>query len=176
MSDPSRPTDDVLDPSHAGPRAPAAGRATPVRPSRGTAGLALAGLCLAVAASAGWWAERQRSARCAEQAARRAVAAFEAEAALREAEAKTEAGWRLADDPDRWQAALAEAESTLQRAEVLLAGDGASLRERARAARAAAEDAARHARLLAEVERVRLDQAARASYDPGSAAAAGFAA
>jgi hypothetical protein len=86
----------------------------------------------------------------------------EVDVALAEANTFNAQGWEQKDDPDRWQATVGLESSAVQRAEGFLATGVATeeLADRVRAARAAAEEAARASRLRAELDRIRLEQAA----------------
>jgi tetratricopeptide (TPR) repeat protein len=118
-------------------------------------GAALLLALLLAAGSWAWW--RQRG-----QAARRRQTEREVAEALAEALALNRQGWEQMDDPDRWQATAGLARSAVRRAQRLLATGVATddLADRVRAAGVAAEEGARASALRAELDRIRLGQAA----------------
>jgi serine/threonine-protein kinase len=126
---------------------------------------------LALGGSAAWWYQRDRDARAAQdaaqeareaaqEAARRAETERDVTAALREATALTEQGWKQMDDPQRWRETMEVARSAVERAEQLLARPGATeeLVHQVRVARGAVDEAGRDCRFCCEVERIRLQE------------------
>jgi serine/threonine-protein kinase len=126
---------------------------------------------LALGGSAAWWYQRDRDERAAQdaaqaareaaqEAARRAETERAVTAALREATALTEQGWKQIDDPQRWRETVDVARAAVERAEQLLARREATeeLAEQVRATRTAIDEAARDCRFCCEVERIRLQE------------------
>jgi serine/threonine protein kinase/tetratricopeptide (TPR) repeat protein len=101
------------------------------------------------------WLTRQKAVRQAET--ERAVTA-----ALAQADTLVTEGDKQIEQPERWQATARLAESALERAEQLLAAGVATeaLAARVRQVRATVEAAVTDSRLLVELERIRLEQAA----------------
>jgi serine/threonine-protein kinase len=120
---------------------------------RRRAHVALAAVALALvglAGGVGWWYQSARAAAAAEQAVRRAATESTVAAALDEASVRTAEAWDLTDRPDRMRVAADLALAAVGRAEGAVATGDPSAESRARmaAARAAADDLNRHARLL----------------------------
>jgi serine/threonine protein kinase/Tfp pilus assembly protein PilF len=99
-------------------------------------------------------------------------------AALAQAETHLDAGDRLIDQPERWQATARLAQAALEKAEELLAAGvaTAALRERAERDRAAVEAALVDSGLLLELNRIRLELATtRRGRHPVAACAVSYA-
>jgi serine/threonine-protein kinase len=136
-------------------------------------------LLVTTGAAAAWWYQHDRDAHAADRAAREAQTELQVTAALHEAETLTDEGRRQIEDPERWQATAALAQSAVRRAEELLAAGAAApgLEERVAAVRADADEAVRDAQLASALNRVRLEMADRsAGPKRGTAAAEGYAA
>jgi serine/threonine-protein kinase len=113
--------------------------------------MAAAGLLLILAVGGAWWYQAQRS-------ARQLATARDVAAALSETTSRLEEGWRLTDDPYRWQDSLRLARSAWDRAEGLLQSGEPTpeLRERVQAVGAELEEADRAQNLATELEGIRL--------------------
>jgi eukaryotic-like serine/threonine-protein kinase len=132
---------------------------------RNSTGLAVAGLVLLVLGllgAGGWWWRQEQAARGIALAARQAETERTVTAALAQAETLLAEGDRQLDQPERRQSTTQLARAAQEKAEELLAAGVAAdeLTERVRQVRAAVEAAAVETRLLIELDRIRLEQAA----------------
>jgi serine/threonine protein kinase/Flp pilus assembly protein TadD len=130
--------------------------------------LAVAGMVLFVivllGAGVGWEAQRR--------AARQRETEWGVTAALARAETHLAEGDKQADQPERWQATARLALAVLEKAEELLATGVATeeLTGRVRQLRALVEAVVADSRLLVELDRIRLEEAALKFFDAGRSA------
>jgi tetratricopeptide (TPR) repeat protein len=103
-----------------------------------------------MAAGVAWWRERER-------AGRQVATEVAVTAALAQARTLADEGEKQRDDPEHWQVAVRLARSAVERAEGLLAAGEPTeeLSDEVRLVRAAVDDAAADADLLAELDRIR---------------------
>jgi serine/threonine-protein kinase len=146
-----------------------------------------AALGLAVLAVAGlvgfgaWWRDRVRADEAAELARRRVDTERDVTAAVREADTLMAQASRLADDPVRWEGAVAAAGDAVRRAEGVLAAGVATdeLRDETAGARRRVERADRDRRLIARLDDIAFrflekENLGRPRADYASAYAAAF--
>jgi serine/threonine-protein kinase len=150
----------------------AAARAEQERKARRLA-LALAAAVLALGLVAGggwWWWEREQARQAADQAERanrqarrRAEVERDVAVALKEATTLADRARNLTDSPHQWQSTLAQARHAARLAESLLAREGAAAevawRRRVRAVRRRLAADEKDRRLVARLERIRLNMA-----------------
>jgi tetratricopeptide (TPR) repeat protein len=145
-------------------RAEAQVKATEERKRRRVTG-ALAGVMLVLVAAGGggaWWYQRESDAKAAALAVRRTDTEREVTAALREASALNEEGWKEKDFPDRWQATVKLAAKAVEAAVRQLAIGVATeeLQAQVKEVREAVEKARSASQLCGRLDRIRMNQAA----------------
>src|SRR5579864_4279203 len=148
--------------------------ARPNKPRLAVTGLIL--LFIVVVGVAAAWYQQEQAARGVDLAARQAETERAVTAALAQTETLLEEGDKQIDHPEHWRGTARLAQSAMEKAEELLAAGVATeeLASKVQQVRAAVDVALTDSRLLVELDRIRLEQAAvninDSNFDSGRAA------